>query len=72
MEALMNSHPRLKLLRNLGRVIVLTGLSVAFYHWFVQPALLISPVAFTLMVVGVLTMAIAELINWVKTGSLKL
>ncbi|MDZ7363991.1 MAG: hypothetical protein ONB46_25245 [candidate division KSB1 bacterium] len=68
----MHSNSRLKLLRNLGRLTVLLGIGIAFYNWFDQSASLISPVVFVLMIAGVLIVATAELINWMKTGSLKL
>lgn len=68
----MNSGNTFRLIRNSGRLLILLGLIVALYNWFIQHPSAISPVALVLMAAGALTVGTVELLNWVKTGSLRL
>lgn len=68
----MNASKTLRLIRNSGRLLILLGIIVTLYNWFIQHPSAISPVALVLMAAGVLTVTTVELTNWVKTGSWRL
>lgn len=68
----MNASNTLRLIRHSGRLLILLGLIVTLYNWFIQHPSAISPVALVLMAVGVLTVTAVELTHWVQTGSWRL
>lgn len=66
----MPQEKNLKLVIGIGRLITLMGAVMYFYLKFIQG---VSPPAeiILLMIIGTLTIGIAGLVRWVKTGALK-